>query len=321
VATRRARTIAPTRRARSTSCASCSAARRRRARSRSSSAASSRALTPTTSKRSRFRRAASSRALAGDVVAKLDGAGYPVDAVAFVGETVAWHAADRLHVGDVVVRAGGHAGRVVAENAPLVMLQLETSPSLAASRDLLAAAYFDGRLGISLFELPRIERRAGFDGHAEPICALAFSPDGATLASADWSHEVRLWDVATGAHRALAGGAGDLAFAPDGRHLACAAGHDGVRVVELATGSARVLRANVEVPTANTRRVAWSPDGRHLADATETGVIVVWDTATWRERAIAELDDRPVGIAFESPRSIVVACEEALVELLLDVTD
>ena len=67
------------------------------------------------------------------------------------------------------------------------------------------------------------------DGQPGPVTALAFSPDGETLASGGAGAVVRLWAPPADAG-VLNGNAGDirsLAFSPDGRYLA-SAGTDGV---------------------------------------------------------------------------------------------
>src|SRR5262249_26299375 len=102
-------------------------------------------------------------------------------------------------------------------------------------------------------------RRGGVNG-------LAWSPDGATLATADEKASVSLWDAATGAPgRRLSGHDGRataVVFSPDGRLLASAGQDDMLRLWNVATGHETAVRAVAGVPI---RQLAWSADGRRLA--------------------------------------------------------
>jgi WD40 repeat protein len=73
-------------------------------------------------------------------------------------------------------------------------------------------------------ELPGRLRQDGKAIIRPAVNALAFSSDGRLLASGDWDHVVRLWDVGTGNEVARflghKGSVVGVAFSPDGRTLA-----------------------------------------------------------------------------------------------------
>jgi WD40 repeat protein len=105
-------------------------------------------------------------------------------------------------------------------------------------------------------------------GHLSWVGALAFAPDGKTLASGGAHRSVILWDVASmrEARRIETSSARvtSLAFAPDGKTLVIA----GVQSLELWDMPSLRLRAGLDVPR-NFRvlSVAYAPDGRTLAAA------------------------------------------------------
>ena len=80
--------------------------------------------------------------------------------------------------------------------------------------------------------------------HSGRVNDLAFSPDGAMLATASDDHTVKLWDVATGEElqkfTGYPSGVGAVLFSPNGAHLGIYFG-DSIQIVDLTEIPAREI--------------------------------------------------------------------------------
>src|SRR5439155_14207558 len=124
--------------------------------------------------------------------------------------------------------------RVMASVSRTLRMPLGLVCALAAAAGALAAAPEPlpagavARLGTARF------------ANVGRVLALAFSPDGKTLAAGSWDGDIWLWDVATRKEIKRLTGTGEivrfLSFSPDGRRLTSAWQGGTVRVWNVAGG-------------------------------------------------------------------------------------
>jgi WD40 repeat protein len=119
-------------------------------------------------------------------------------------------------------------------------------------------------------------------GHKESVNAVAFSPDGALLATTSSDKTTRLWDTSTGQTvRALIGHTEMVGrivkFSPDGALIATQSHDRTARLWSTATGQ---LVHTLLGHTENVVGVTFSPDGNILATASQDNTARLWSTAT-----------------------------------------
>ncbi len=119
--------------------------------------------------------------------------------------------------------------------------------------------------------------------HPASVNSLAWSPNGATLASGGDDGLIVLWDVARRAQASQLDAhpvaVNSLAWSPDGATLASGGG-DGI--VLLWDVARRARAGQLDGHTAAVRSVAFSPDGTLLASGGDDHAVILWDVAERR---------------------------------------
>ncbi|NJR48793.1 MAG: WD40 repeat domain-containing protein [Leptolyngbyaceae cyanobacterium CSU_1_3] len=112
----------------------------------------------------------------------------------------------------------------------------------------------------------------------DTVHALAYSPDGKTLASAGSDKTIKLWNTADGSLILILKGHGDqvlsITYSPDGKTLASAGSDKTIKLWNTADGS---LVNSLNSHDDSVRAVAYSPDGQMLASASSDKTVKLWN--------------------------------------------
>ncbi len=138
-----------------------------------------------------------------------------------------------------------------------------------------------GDLGFAVLDVADLTPR--FTVSLDSVSALAFGPDGKTLAIGTATRLVKLWSLKT--NRELAelrhGGSTwlyQMVLSADGRTLASGGG-DSVQVWNLAGADERIKLSGHAMGITS---VGFSPDGAMLASTSKDGTVKLWETASGR---------------------------------------
>jgi WD40 repeat protein len=172
-----------------------------------------------------------------------------------------------------------------------------------------------------------------YDGHASSkargegipegmIFAVAWSPDGTSIASGSWDKTVQVWDATNGTqiytYRGHVTSVPAVAWSPDSTRIASASVDGTVQVWEAATGRyAQTFRGHNSYVYA----VTWSPDGKRIASGGNDRKVHIWDATTGKLLLTYENHVSDVTAVAWSPNGTCIASGSSIYEGTVHVWD
>ncbi|MBI3240896.1 MAG: hypothetical protein HYZ49_01190 [Chloroflexi bacterium] len=168
--------------------------------------------------------------------------------------------------------------------------------SADGARSVLASGDAGGRIFLWDMTATPPQKLAEFGVGDKTVWALAFSPDGKTLASTS-GNNILLWDVSNLPEgvkqigQPLTGHSAEvltLAFNPNGDTLASAAGIFDNSIILWNVATQKPIGEPLKGHAYGVHSVAFSPDGKTLASGSEDTRVILWDVVTQKQMASLE---------------------------------
>lgn len=152
------------------------------------------------------------------------------------------------------------------------------------------------------------EKLLTLSGHQTTINRLVFSQDDQTLASADESGAIKLWDLTSGKNKSTLNTGGKVAalrFAPSGQVLASAGEDKTISLWDLRTAG---LQVKLKKHDAAVNALAFSPDGQLLASGSDDRTVIIWEVASGKSKRTLKGHDLTVlSLAFSPDGSLIAS--------------
>jgi WD40 repeat protein/DNA-binding SARP family transcriptional activator len=164
-------------------------------------------------------------------------------------------------------------------------------------------------MGLSLFDAETLQEIWRHNNDSVML-SVAYSPDGAVIATGGDDGRVRAWRAADGIELVVLGGhtraVRSVAFSPNGGLLASGSTDDAIRLWR--TNDWTLLTTLVNEPYGKgIHAVHFSPEGNFLASTAEDGLIRFWDTRTWKVEKTISTNAGLIPVLDYSPDGVYIA--------------